>query len=59
MYVDNEFRSRDKNERESGCHEDSNVGAESEGRFRRPCYQETKDYVPTSTYPLNVGDELS
>ena len=41
MYVDNEFRSRDDNERESGCQEDSNVGAEGEGGFRRLRYQET------------------
>ena len=41
MCVDNEFRERDDNEREIGCHEDSNVGAEGEGGFRRPRYQET------------------
>jgi len=37
----NEFRVRDDNERESGCHEDSNVGVEGEGGFRRRHYQET------------------
>jgi hypothetical protein len=56
--VDNEFSAREDNERESGCHEDSNVGEEGEGGFRRQCYQETKDYTPTSTYPSDVGDEL-
>jgi hypothetical protein len=54
--VDNQFRARGDNE--SGCHKDSNVGAEGEGGFRRPHYQETKDYTPTSTYPSDVGDEL-
>ena len=58
MCVDNDFRERDDNERESGFHKDSNVGVESEGGFRRPHYQETKDYMPTSTYPSDVGDEL-
>ena len=57
MCVYNQFRARDKNERESGFHEDSNVGAEGEGGFRT-CYQETKDYMPTSIYPSDVGDEL-
>jgi hypothetical protein len=56
--VDNEFRARDDNERESGCHEYYNVGAEGEYGFRRPRYQETEDYIPTSTYPSDVGDEL-
>jgi hypothetical protein len=56
--VDNEFRAREDNERESGCHKDSNVGEEGEGGFRRRRYQETKDYTPTSTYPSDVGDEL-
>ena len=23
-----------------------------------PCYQETEDYMPTSTYPSEVGNEL-
>ena len=41
MCVDNEFRERDDNERESGCHEDSNVGEEGEGGFRRRHYHET------------------
>ena len=41
MCVDNEFRERDDNERESGCHKDSNAGAKGEGRFKRQCYQET------------------
>jgi hypothetical protein len=54
--VGNQFRARDDNE--SGCHEDSNVGAEGEGGCRRSCYEETEDYMPTSTYPSEVGDEL-
>jgi hypothetical protein len=54
--VGNRFRARGDNE--SGFHEDSNVGAKGEGGFRRPCYEETKDYTPTSTYPSEVGDEL-
>jgi hypothetical protein len=58
MCVDNEFRERDDNERDSGFHEDSHVGAEGEVGFRRLRYQEKKYYTPTSTYPLNVGDEL-
>ena len=41
MCVDKKFIARDENERESGCHEDSNVGSEGEGVFRRPRYQET------------------
>jgi hypothetical protein len=53
--VGNQFRARADNE--SGYHEDSNVGAEGEGAFRRPHYEETKDYMPTSTYPSDVGDE--
>ena len=56
--VDNQFRENDDNERETGCHEDSNVGAEGEGGYRMPRYEETKDYTPTSTYPSEVGDEL-
>jgi hypothetical protein len=55
---DNQFRERDDNERESSCHEDSNVGAEDEDGFRRLRYQETKYYTSTSTYPSDVGDEL-
>ena len=58
MCVDNEFRARDDNEREICCHEDSNVGAEGEGGFRRPRYQEIEDCTPMSTYPSDVGDEL-
>ena len=58
MCLDNQFRARDDNERESGCHKYSNVSVEGEGEFRRPHYQETKDYTPTSTYPSDVGDEL-
>ena len=58
MCVDNEFRKMDDNIRESGCHEDSNVGAEDEGGFKRSCYQETKYYTHTSTYSSDVGDEL-
>jgi hypothetical protein len=48
--VGNQFRARADNE--SGCHEDSNVGAEGERGFRRPRYEETEDYMPTSTYLL-------
>jgi hypothetical protein len=55
--VEDEFNGREDNERESGYHEDSNVGEEGEGGFRGR-YQETKDYTPTSTYPSDVGDEL-
>jgi hypothetical protein len=55
--VEDEFNAREDNERESGYHEDSNVGEEGEGGFRGR-YQETKDYMPTSTYPSDVGDEL-
>jgi hypothetical protein len=54
--VGNQFRGRGDNE--SGCHEDSNVGVEGEGAFRRPHYEETKYYMSTSTYPSEVGDEL-
>jgi hypothetical protein len=57
--VDNGFRARNNNERESGCHEDSNVGAKGEGGFKMSCYQETEDYTSTSTYHLDVGYELS
>jgi hypothetical protein len=49
MCVYNEFRAREENERESGCHEDSNVDAEGEGGFRRPRYQKIKYYTPMST----------
>ena len=38
--VDNEFNAREDDERESGYHEDSNVGEEGEGGFRGR-YQET------------------
>ena len=55
--VDNQFRVRVDNE--SGCNEDSNFGAEGEGGFRRPRYEETENYTPTSIYPLDVGDELT
>jgi hypothetical protein len=55
--VSNQFRARGDNE--SGCHEDSNVSAEGEGGFRRPRYEETEYYTPTSTYPSKVGDKLS
>jgi hypothetical protein len=54
--VGNQFRARGDNE--SGCHEDSNVGAEGEGGCRMPRYEETEYYMPTSTYPLEVGDEF-
>jgi hypothetical protein len=54
--VGNQSRARGDNE--SGCHEDSNVGAEGEGGCRMPRYQETEDYTPTSTYPSEVGNEL-
>jgi hypothetical protein len=54
--VGNQFRARGDNE--SGCHEDSNVGAEGEGGCRMLRYEETEDYTPTSTYPSEVGDEL-
>ena len=56
MCVDSQFRANYNNE--SGCHEDWNVGANGEGEFRRPCYQETKDYMPKSNYPSDVGDEI-
>jgi hypothetical protein len=56
--VDNEFNAREENERESGFHEDYNIGEEGEGRFSRRRYQETKDYTPMSTYHSDVGDEL-
>ena len=39
--VDSQIRERADND--SGCHKDSNVGAEGEGGFRRPRYQETED----------------
>ena len=39
--VDNQFSASDDNERESGCHEDSNAGVKGEGGFRRPRYRET------------------
>jgi hypothetical protein len=51
-------RSREMGDNESGFHKDSNVGAEGEGGCRMSRYQETKDYMPTSTYPSKVGDEL-
>jgi hypothetical protein len=54
--VGNQFRARGDNE--IGFHEDSNVSAEGEGGCRMPRYEETEDYTPTSTYPLEVGDEL-
>ena len=54
--IGNQFRERCDNE--SGYHKDSNVGAEGEGGFRRPRYEEIEDYMPTSTYPSDVGDEL-
>jgi hypothetical protein len=54
--VGNQFRARGDNE--SGFHEDSNVDAEGEGGCRMSRYQETEDYMPTSTYPSEVGDEL-
>jgi hypothetical protein len=38
--VGNQFRARGDNE--SGCHEDSNVGAEGEGGFRRPVMKKHK-----------------
>jgi hypothetical protein len=57
--VDNEFSAREYNERESGCHEDSNVGEEGEGGFMRRRYQETKDYTPMSTNPSDVADEIT
>jgi hypothetical protein len=57
LCVEDQFNAREDNERESGYHEDSNVGEEGEGGFRGR-YQETKDYMPTSTYPSDVGDEL-
>ena len=57
MCVGYQFRARVGNE--SGCHEDSNVGAEGEGGCRMSRYEETEDYTPTSTYPSEVGDELS
>jgi hypothetical protein len=41
--VGNQFRARGDNE--SGCHEDSNVGAEGEGGCRMPRYEETEDYT--------------
>jgi hypothetical protein len=51
-----QFRVRVDNE--SGFHEDSNVSAEGECGFRMPHYEETKDYMLTSTYPSYVRDEL-
>ena len=54
--VGNQFRARGDNE--SGCHEDSNVSAKGEGGCRMLRYEETKDYMPTSTYPSDVDDEL-
>jgi hypothetical protein len=51
-----QFRARVDNE--SGFHEDSNVSAECECGFRMPRYEETKDYMLTSTYPSYVRDEL-
>ena len=56
MCVGNQFRARGDNK--SGCHEDSNVDAEGEGGCRMSRYEETEDYMPTSTYPSEVGDEL-
>ena len=56
MCVGNQSRARGDNE--SGCHKDSNVGVEGEGGCRMPRYEETKDYMPTSTYPSKVDDEL-
>jgi hypothetical protein len=55
--VEDEFNAREDNERENGYHEDSNIGEEGEGGFRGR-YQETKYYMPTYTYPSDVGDEL-
>jgi hypothetical protein len=55
--VENEFNAREDNERESVYHEDSNVGEEGEGEFRGR-YLETQYYMPTSTYPSDVGDEI-
>jgi hypothetical protein len=54
--VGNQFRERGDNE--SGCHEDSNVGAEGEGGCMISRYEEIEDYTPTSTYPSEVGDKL-
>ena len=54
--VGNQFIARGDNE--SGYHKDSNVSAEGECGFRRSHYKETKDYMPTSTYPSDVGDEF-
>jgi hypothetical protein len=42
----------------SGCHEYSNVITKGEGGFRKPRYQEIEDYMPMSTYPSYVGDEI-
>ena len=56
MCVENKFSAREDNQRESGCHEYSNVGEDDEGGFRKRCYQETKDYMPTSTYPSDRDD---
>jgi hypothetical protein len=55
--VEDEFIAREDNERESGYHEDSNVGEDGEGGFMGR-YQETKDYTPMSTYPSDVGDDI-
>ena len=57
MCVNNAFRERNDNERESECHEDSTVGAKGEGGFMMR-YQEIKYYMPTSTYPSDVGDHF-
>jgi hypothetical protein len=57
LCIEDQFNAREDNERESGYHEYFNVGQEVEGEIKR-CYQETEDYTPTSTYPLDVGDEL-
>jgi hypothetical protein len=54
--VGNQFRARVDNE--NGFHEDSNVSVEGECGFRMPRYEETKDYMLTSTYPSYVRDEL-
>ena len=56
MCVGSQFRARGDNE--SGCHKDSNVSEEGEGGCRRLRYEETKDYMLTSTYPSYVRDEL-
>jgi len=47
--VEDDFNAREDNERESGYHQDSNVGEEGEGGLRGR-YQEVEDYTPTSIY---------